>query len=51
MKEKYIKPEINVLMNIMVGGDDKDEDGIVIVGDAGGDLEGGLASGEDDGNW
>ena len=52
MKEKYIKPEINIMMNIVVvDGDGKNEKGNLVIGADNGNIGGGNVSGEDDGDW
>ncbi len=51
MKNKYIKPEIDIMMNIIISSDDdKDRKGNIILG-ADDNIGGGTVSGEDDGNW
>jgi hypothetical protein len=51
MKEKYIKPEINIMMSIVVGGDENNENGNIVIGADNGNIGGDKVSGEDDGDW
>jgi len=50
MKEKYTKPNINIMKIVIIGGEEKNEEnenGILYYGN--GDIGGGVISGEDDG--
>lgn len=49
MKEKYTKPEINIMMNIIVVGDDNDKKSNGNQFYTNGDIIGGITSGPDDG--
>ena len=49
MKEKYTKPEINIMINIYVAGDDDNKKSNGNQFYANGDIIGGITSGTDDG--
>ncbi len=52
MKEKFTKPEINVLMNIIISNQDNDENNdAFVVGEGGGDISGSMVPGEGGDIW
>ena len=51
MKEKFTKPEINVLMNIIIGNSDQDQKNNIFVMGDGGDIIGSMVPGDGGEDW
>jgi len=52
MKEKFTKPEINVLMNVIIHNqDDENDNNTFVVGEGGGDISGSMVPGEGGDIW